>query len=111
MFTAAYTDTAKAQNAGNALDQLKMKGNNLDTYTTTFRHLVEEAGYNITDKHCYKRYGTGLPRHQLAAILKQDQTPTSFNEWVLAAKTELMKQAEFDSTMGTGRQHYEWRTP
>ena len=49
-FTAAYTDTAKAQNAGNALDQLRMKGNDLDTYTTTFKHLVEEAGYDITDK-------------------------------------------------------------
>ena len=54
MFIAAYTDIAKAQNAGNALDQLRMKGNDLDTYTTTFRHLVEEAGYDITNKHCYK---------------------------------------------------------
>jgi hypothetical protein len=110
-FTAAYTDTAKAQNAGNALEQLKMKGSDLDTYTATFKHLVEEAGYDITDKHCYRRYGAGLPKHLLAAILTRDQTPTSFNDWVLAAKTELMKAAEYEAMMGTGRQHYDWRTP
>ena len=69
-FTATYTNTPKAQNAGNALDQLKMKGNDLDTYTTTFRHLVKEAGCNITDKHCFRQYSKGLPKHLLAAILK-----------------------------------------
>ena len=61
-FTATFTNMAKKQNAANALKQLRMKGNNLDTYTATFKLLVKEAGYDITNPHCFKRYGRGLPK-------------------------------------------------
>ena len=110
-FTAAFTDTAKKQNAANALKQLRMKGNDLDTYTATFKLLVKEAGYDITNPHCFKRFGKGLPKELLSAILRRDQTPISFNTWVNAAKTELAKMAEYEAMMGRSSQRYEWRTP
>ena len=88
-----------------------MKGNDLDTYTATFKLLVKEAGYNITDPHCFKQFGKGLPKELLSAILRRDQTPISFNTWVNAAKTELAKMAEYEAMMGRSSQHYKWRTP
>ena len=35
-FTAAFTDTARVQNAAATLEQLRMKGDDINTYTFTF---------------------------------------------------------------------------
>ena len=56
-FTAAFTDTARVQNAAVALEQLKMKGDDIDTYTSTFQHLVNNAEYDITDPIVHNLHG------------------------------------------------------
>ena len=44
-FIAAFSDTARVQNAHMSLQHLKMRGDDLDTYISTFRHLAKEANY------------------------------------------------------------------
>jgi hypothetical protein len=88
-----------------------MRGNDIDTYTTTFKHLVKEAGYDITDRTTHNMYARGLPRWLMGAILKRDVPPTLFNEWVNAAKMEFEKNIRYEVMMGHGKQKYEWRTP
>src|SRR6266566_8856576 len=48
-FNTAFVDSTKAQQAHIALQQLNMRGDNLDSYATTFKQLAKVAGYDLTN--------------------------------------------------------------
>ena len=72
-FDAAFTDTDKQQKSHLALQQLRMNGDDLDSYVATFKHLANKAGYTLNKegtKYLFalglkgKAYGRSLaPRH------------------------------------------------
>jgi hypothetical protein len=68
-FTAAFTDTARTQNAYIALMHLKMRGNDLNTYITTFKHLTSQANYQLNDTAIIHHFTKGLERGLQNAIL------------------------------------------
>jgi hypothetical protein len=45
MFLSAYTDTTKKEDAIQQLLSLKMQGDDLDNYVSTFEHLAQAAGW------------------------------------------------------------------
>ncbi len=71
-FDAAFLDSTKAQQAHVALQQLNMRGNDLDSYTATFKHLAKVAGYNLTNLGTVHLFAMGLKAGLRNAILHQD---------------------------------------
>ena len=59
-FDAAFTDTAKQQNAHAALQQLTMRGDELDSYISTFKHLASRAGYALAEAGTVHLFVLGL---------------------------------------------------
>ena len=59
-FIAAFSDTARVQNAHMSLQHLKMRDDDLDTYIFTFRHLAKEVNYNLTDTATVHIFARGL---------------------------------------------------
>ena len=79
-FTAAYTDTAKQQNAYTALQHLKMKGNDVDTYTFTFKHLAKEAGYMLDAVGTVNLYACGMEKGLLDTVLQRETQPITMQQ-------------------------------
>ena len=110
-FTNAFTDTAKAQNAHAALEQLTMRGDDLDTYISTFRHLARDAGYDLTDQAVHHMFGRGLGRNLLYNVLKRETQPTTMAEWEDAARAEKRKKARMQAMINPQKQRYRWVAP
>ena len=68
-FTATFTDTARAQNTHMALMHLRMRGSNLDTYIAMFKHLANQANYQLNDTTTIHHFAKGLKRGLQTAIL------------------------------------------
>jgi hypothetical protein len=68
-FTAAFTNTARAQNAHMALMHLRMRGSDLDTYIATFKHLASQANYQLNNTATIHHFARGLERELQTAIL------------------------------------------
>jgi hypothetical protein len=85
-FTTAFTDTARTQNAYMALMHLKMRGNNLDTYIATFKHLANQANYQLNDTATIHYFARGLERELQNAILYHERLPATFEQWVEATQ-------------------------
>ena len=84
-FIAAFSDTARVQNAHMSLQHLKMRGDDLDTYISTFRHLAKEANYNLTDTATVHIFARGLEPKLRSAILHRETLPITMTEWENAA--------------------------
>src|SRR5882762_10107390 len=110
-FTNVFTDTAKAQNAHTALEQLTMRGDDLDTYISTFRHLAKDAGYDLNDQAVHHMFGKGLGRNLLYNVLKRETQPTTMVEWEAAARAERQKEARMHAMMHPQKQRYRWVAP
>jgi hypothetical protein len=107
-FTTAFTDTAKAQNAHSALGQLKMRGNDLDTYISTFRHLAKDAGCSITDVAVQHMFLRGLDQGLLSAVLDRETQPTTMEGWENAARREKEKYTLKQAMLHPTSQKYRW---
>ena len=91
-FTIAFTNTTERQRAVTALHDLKMKGDDLDTYVAQFCALARKAGHPLDDPGTMDNFARGLKKGLLTAILTQRiQVPTTFKEWVTAATDEEKK--------------------
>jgi hypothetical protein len=71
-FTATFTDTARVQNTHMALMHLKMKGNDLDMYVATFKHLANQANYQLNDMVTIHHFAKGLEQGLQSAILYRE---------------------------------------
>ena len=110
-FTAAYTDLAKTQNATAAFDQLKMRGEDLDTYNATFEQLAQDAGFSLDNPYVHTRYARGLNKGLLHAIMSRDTEPNTFTAWKDAAQIEQRKKIRRQVYMYPQERKFEWRIP
>jgi Retrotransposon gag protein len=90
-FDATFTDTTKQQNAHNTLRQLRMQGNDLDNYVTTFKKLARDTRYALDAQGTIFVFTTGLKPGLRKAILHREHHPNTMNEWIKAARSELQK--------------------
>ena len=68
-FTAAFTNMTERQQAVTALYNLKMKGDDLDTYVARFHALARKAGYPLDNPGTMDNFIRGLKKGLLTAIL------------------------------------------
>ena len=80
-FNNAFTDTTKKQKAQAALKHLCMKDNDLDTYIARFKHLAQDAGYDLTALRTADLFTLGLRRSLFDAAMYCDTQPETFEEW------------------------------
>jgi hypothetical protein len=110
-FNAAFTDTAKQQNAHVALQQLQMRKDDLDAYIATFKHLASKAGYALTEARTVHLFTLGLKPSLLDAVLLRDTQPTTFTQWAEAARTELQKFVHRQTFKNPSFSKYQWVRP
>jgi hypothetical protein len=70
-----------------------MKDDDLDTYISKFKHLARDAGYDLTAMGTVDLFALGLREKLFNACMYRQTQPESFNDWVTAAKEELIKRA------------------
>jgi hypothetical protein len=107
-FVAAYSDTAKVENAFAMLLHLRMNRGDLDGYIATFKHLAREAGYDTTNSATINMFAHGLDKPLLDKVLRRDAQPSTLQEWIDAAKREVKKAQFRQALMEPTRQKYKW---
>jgi hypothetical protein len=70
-----------------------MKDDDLDTYMFIFKHLAWDTEYNLTAIGTANLFALGLREKLFNACMYRQMQPKSFNDWVTAAKEELIKRA------------------
>jgi hypothetical protein len=108
-FTNAFTDTAKEQTAHQKLMALKMYKEDVDTYISTFGHLVREANYDRDAKGTMHLFAQGLNPKILEAILYGNAIPTTIDGWETAAREEIKKNAFRQTMLHPQRSHFKWQ--
>jgi hypothetical protein len=104
-FKGAWTDTTKVQSAYSQLMNLKMKDLDIDTYNATFGRLANAAGWEPDAKGTIDRYRSGLREAIQRRVINRDTMPDSMDEWQNAARKEVAKIKELQSSglVGTRR--------
>jgi hypothetical protein len=97
-FKAAWTDTAKVQSAYSQLMKLQMKDLDIDTYNATFARLANAAGWEEDAKGTIDRYRSGLREAIQRRIINWDTMPDTMVEWQTAARKEVSKVKELQSS-------------
>ena len=110
-FEQSFTDTTKKQDAYLKLKNLRMQGDDLDTYMALYRQLVLKAGWDITGDGARDTFSEGLKLGLKLAILRgRDDIPETLDDWKKAAINEQRKWAwiKHAKSEGTGRQN-DWK--
>jgi hypothetical protein len=97
--------------AHSALQQLTMKGDNLDSYVATFKHLAKRAGYDLTNLGTVHLFAYGLKKGLRSAIMHRDTQPDTFEQWVTAAQNEQKKFARRQAFDKADFVKYQWAAP
>ena len=93
-FQDCFTDTTKKQDAYLKLKNLRMQGDDLDTYISQHRLLVQKAGWNIAGDGARDIFGEGLKLGLKLAILRnREELPETLEDWKKAAINEQKKWA------------------
>jgi len=98
-FDGTFTDTTKKQKAHAMIQQIQMKGDNLDGYIAAFKCLAKEARYALDAAGTINIFALGLKRGLMAAILHRDNQPNTMEDWITAARTEQQKFAHRQAMM------------
>ncbi|KAH9974164.1 hypothetical protein BGW80DRAFT_1251818 [Lactifluus volemus] len=81
----------------------KMKGDDLETYVSTFEHLRREAGWGRDEPGTIVLFREGLKHHLHKAIIERAcQMPVTMDDWQSAARTEQAVWME-GKEAGTGQ--------
>src|SRR6267154_4907020 len=70
-----------------------MQDDDLDMYIARFKHLAQDAGYDLAALATADLFALGLRKKLFDACMFQDNQPETFDEWIIAAKAELTKKA------------------
>jgi hypothetical protein len=97
-FKAAWTDTTKIQSAYSQLMKLQMKDLDIDTYNATFARLANTTGWEADAKGTIDRYRSGLREAIQCRIINWDSMPDTMEEWQVAARKEVSKVKELQSS-------------
>ena len=110
-FDSAFTDSTQKQKAHAAIQQIKMRQDDLDGYVATFKHLAKESGYALDAEGTIHLFARGLKPGLLDAILHRDTQPNTMDEWVTQAQTEQQKFARRQAMRNPNFARYEWTQP
>jgi len=84
-FRQAYTDTAEKVKAQHQLRDFRMKGDDIDTYISTFQNLARKAGYTLDKNVTLGMFADGLPPKLMVNCVKFDH-PVDWNDWTNSAR-------------------------
>ena len=84
-FVESWTDTNESFRATAALDELRMKGEEVDEYITTFAELARKALYHEDDPAVLEKFKSGLPLRLLEPCMHHDN-PRSWEAWTRSAR-------------------------
>jgi len=87
-----------------------MRGDDLDSYTATFKHLAKVAGYDLANLETVHLFAMGLKAGLRNTILHRDNQPTTFNEWVATAQSKMQKFARRQAFANKDYAKYQWAT-
>jgi hypothetical protein len=77
----AFKDVNTKDQAITELMNLRMAGDQLDEYNTTFNHLLRKCGWNCDEQGTMQLYRRGLMESLLRRMLDQDNCPTTLDGW------------------------------
>ena len=91
-FQDTFTNIAAGVKAENELQTLCMKDGDIDTYITTFKKLLKEAGYTENEQGALKMFKLGLPGRLNIHIINNSLTlPDTLEGWIEAAHQQQLK--------------------
>jgi Retrotransposon gag protein/Zinc knuckle len=94
-FTDAFTDTTRREQATLDLINIQMKGEDLDTYISTFHHLCKQAGWELDAQGTILMFRRGLKRPLTMAIVEQTHPrPQTLQGWYQVARAHHVAYAE-----------------
>jgi protoheme ferro-lyase len=103
-FDTAFSDTTAKQKAHAAIQTL-------DGYIATFKHLAKEAGYTLDAEGTIQLSAHSLPKGLASAIMYRDSQPSTMDEWITAAQTEMQKFARRQAFINPRFMKYQWVRP
>jgi len=69
-FCQAYTDTVEKVKAQQNIRDLRMKGDDLDTFISQFQSIAKKAGYNLDEEATLDIFQRGLPYKLVSNCIK-----------------------------------------
>jgi hypothetical protein len=103
-----FADTTRKQKAYGALQDLRMRGDDFDSYCATFKYLAKQAGFALTVDATIHLFALGLNPKLRTAIIARDQEPATMEDWITAAQTEMHKAAKLQTFNQPGTKKYAW---
>jgi hypothetical protein len=103
-----FADTTRKQKAYAALQDLRMRGDDFNSYCATFKYLVKQAGFALTTNATIHLFALGLNPKLQTAIIARDQEPATMEDWITAAQTETRKAAKLQTFNQPGAKKYAW---
>jgi Retrotransposon gag protein len=98
-FTDTFTDTTRREQATLDLINIQMKGEDLDTYISTFHHLRERAGWELDAQGTMLMFRRGLKRPLATAIVERmHPRPQTLQQWYQSARAHHAAYAENKAT-------------
>jgi Retrotransposon gag protein len=98
-FTEAFMDTTRREQATLDLINIQMKGEDLDTYISTFYHLWERVGWELDAQGTILMFRQGLKCPLATAIIEQTHPcPQTLQGWYQAARAHHAAYAENKAT-------------
>jgi hypothetical protein len=107
-FNAAFTNTTKRQKAQTAIQQLRMREDDLDGYVSTFKHIAKDAEYALDANGTIHLFALGLKPGLFDAILHRNAQPNTMEEWITSARTEQQKYAQRQALKYPHQAHFQW---
>jgi len=110
-FKNSFTDTTSEQWAYQQLMNLRMKGDDLDTYIAKFANLAVKAKYDINHKATVDLFYKRLKPELLRACLNRATPPDTMQEWLAAVKDEQRKDYRIQGIMNSIKHGGKWPSP
>jgi hypothetical protein len=88
-----------------------MQGKDQDGYIATFKHLAKEAGYTLDTEGTIQLFAHSLPKGLASAIIYHNSQPSTMDEWIMAAQTEMQKFARRQAFINPRFMKYQWVQP
>jgi len=84
-FCQAYTDTTEKQKAQHNIRDLKMKGDDLDTFISQFQSIAKKARYDLNGEATLNVFQRALPYKLVANCVKFNH-PVTWDDWTRATR-------------------------
>jgi len=94
-FTKAWTDSTEKQDASHRLQNLKMKGEDLDEYIAEFEELMTIGGWDEKSEATMILFRNGLPKHICNACMFREKMSNTLEKWQETAREEIVRRCAF----------------